>query len=479
MAHRSVFFTSSNDDHCVIVSRAIECNGGSASIVETDRIGHDILMSACYDSETEACLQVSNKEGKALSEFSRHEANFWIRRVAPPKIADFDPDDNEVTSRNFRELLLGWLGILSAQMPTCSPVWSLIAAENKVWQLSEAARVGLPIPKTIIGNSYPRLIDVLGESAPVIFKGIRRSEWAASQNSRASALPSVLVGDGAHTLDGIDLFPAIVQSYSEKRSDIRAVFFGAEHQALEFIPHNSYNGRIDILEHNMHDFDILPVKLDEALQGRCVSLLKRLGLSMGAFDFVVDNARELKFLEVNAGGNFLRMEALSPALSVVELAAQFFESGAPGDPWNFRYDKRSNVRTLRELTLSYASSVMNPAFSATTRDDFVRMIASGDNFICVFSKPGCQPCETVKACLSQVLMQSSGDLKVVVLVCETEAIRDEFNIRFFPTLAFYKNGNISSSIRGALQGEADNRRRIEQWITRIKTDMIRQEYRGS
>jgi thioredoxin 1 len=72
-----------------------------------------------------------------------------------------------------------------------------------------------------------------------------------------------------------------------------------------------------------------------------------------------------------------------------------------------------------------------------------------------FWADGCGPCRMMEPILDQLASEQDGKLKVCkVNVNENPALGARFNVRAFPTMAFFKEGQLAESVTGARSKDA-------------------------
>lgn len=200
---------------------------------------------------------------------------------------------------------------------------SVYAAECKPYQLLCAARAGLAVPSTSIGNVAPPA------ESPV---------WDSEQSAALKALDSFLVRMedkdaflytqrvGIHDVQGASLssMPAILQHYLKEKLDIRVTVVGENCYAASVT--RSGAGIEGDWRLTKDDATFAAHQLPNQIQACCVKLVRMLQLTYGAIDLaLVEDV--YYFLEINPTGEWawlleptgMRIDrALADALCVEE-----------------------------------------------------------------------------------------------------------------------------------------------------------------
>lgn len=213
-------------------------------------------------------------------------------------------------------------------------------AESKPLQLTLARECGLAIPETLISNDPSRVRQFLDRHEQCIFKPLRGHRWQAGERERVLYTARVRPADlpDAAVLRAI---PGIFQPLLAKAFEVRAQFFGDACFAIRVDGANLDYGAID-WRVDQGRLDGCPsIRLPEAVYSACRALMRRLGILVGAFDFIVEPDGRWCFLEVNEAGQFLMLEQFCPELPMLDAFVQFIAAPEAG----FTY--RPTARPLR------------------------------------------------------------------------------------------------------------------------------------
>src|SRR5262249_6133530 len=191
------------------------------------------------------------------------------------------------------------------------PVRSRSASpENKLHQLSVAARCGFTLPRTLVTNSPERFLDFYEACggnliskravnlAPMV-GGVATRPYTVSMRRRDAA-----------DARAIRHAPVIFQEKVPKRVEVRVTVVGSRVFAAEIQSQGSYRQVTDwrhYPELGQSRF-YAPHRLPAAVEQRCRDVVAALGLSFGAIDLILTPDGEYVFLEVNINGQWAYIE---------------------------------------------------------------------------------------------------------------------------------------------------------------------------
>lgn len=225
-----------------------------------------------------------------------------------------------------------------------------VAERAKILQLIVAKRNGLMVPKTLVTNVPDNIRNfVCAGSNRIIHKPLspsiwedddHPSHWATTEFVRDSDLPESYILRAA---------PGIFQHAIRKAFEVRAHVIGR----------TVISARLDIPDKNSTNIDwrtdqkeikIRPYKLPETISKKLIKTLGDLGLIFGCADFIVDDAGEHIFLEVNQMGQFLWVEEKCPQIKLLDTFCRFLLSGKQ----NFEASPQTEEITLEMVAAEAA-----------------------------------------------------------------------------------------------------------------------------
>ncbi|MDX3385359.1 ATP-grasp ribosomal peptide maturase [Streptomyces niveiscabiei] len=171
-------------------------------------------------------------------------------------------------------------------------------AENKVLQLSTAARLGFSVPDTLVTNVPADASQFTAEHGSVIYKPVHRVHLACEDGRNRTVWVRPVQADELD--DSIALCPHLFQACVPKIADIRLAMIGDE----------AFASRIDTIGDHLdwrQDQSLItcaPVAVPRPVHDAARAFLHTFGLRFGAFDFALDAEGRWWFLECNPNGQW-------------------------------------------------------------------------------------------------------------------------------------------------------------------------------
>lgn len=243
----------------------------------------------------------------------RKPVTIWWRRpgrlVVPFEV---HPDDREFVRQETSKFLVGLWHHLPHGTAYVNPPAHAVLADRKPYQLRIAREVGFSIPPTLFSNDPAEIrMAIRSWGGRAIYKplGSVHNFWLDSDRQRLLALFTTAIDESSLPDDRtLSLTPGIYQPLLSKAFELRVTVFGATVFATKILSQEQERSRID-WRHGQRNLRYQAVTAPRKLRQLCVTMLRRLGLLVGCFDFVVTPQEEMVFLEVNEGGQFLWLES--------------------------------------------------------------------------------------------------------------------------------------------------------------------------
>lgn len=227
----------------------------------------------------------------------------WYRRaIHPIPPADLSPSQRIFVAGELRHLAMGM--VLNPEILWVNPIDKVSVAENKLFQLQIAKSLGFRIPRTVVSKDSSILVRFIRENnSGTICKPIFHGLFFDGVNSHAIYTRRVEVNDFLDEEECLSV-PVLLQEELARQSDLRVTIIGEKCFAAEI------RGNRGLVDWRSPDsaaaftaFNLHPLVVE-----KCKKMLKCLGLSYGAFDFIREPDGELVFLEVNATGEWAWLE---------------------------------------------------------------------------------------------------------------------------------------------------------------------------
>lgn len=182
-------------------------------------------------------------------------------------------------------------------------------AENKIYQLILAERIGLKIPQSLITTEGQYAMAFYDRNdQECIIKPIRSGLVADDEHEEAVIFTNRVYLDNDN-IDKVAYCPTFFQKHIRKAGDIRVTVVGDQIFSALIHSQDSDESKVDWrksqtgLQHNNH---ILPKDITD----KCLRLVESLSLNFGAIDFVLDKDGKYIFLEINPNGQWAWIERL-------------------------------------------------------------------------------------------------------------------------------------------------------------------------
>jgi glutathione synthase/RimK-type ligase-like ATP-grasp enzyme len=225
------------------------------------------------------------------------------------------PADSDFAVGAVREYSVGaireFISLLQGAFPNAlwvSDPHAIRRAENKALQLEIAAKVGFPVPETLI-TSDPEAAQAFLESRPATIIKMLCRPFVAHGGGRFMAFYATRVHGSEHvSLDGLKWAPSIFQQAVDAVYEWRVTVVGEQVFAARIDSEPATIGRPGLRDWRYHvnergrrfRADTLPGDMHDA----CLRLTRSFGLQFSAIDLAVDRDGTILFLEINPNGQW-------------------------------------------------------------------------------------------------------------------------------------------------------------------------------
>jgi glutathione synthase/RimK-type ligase-like ATP-grasp enzyme len=178
----------------------------------------------------------------------------------------------------------------------------------KLQQLDIARRCGLKVPDTLVTNDPEAAEKFYSKhKGQVVYKLIDEASFRFFPTYEVvTGMPTLPVREAdLEHFSQVELSLHLFQNRVDKVADIRVTAVSDKLFPVEILSQEG-RGKLDFrldysVPMNVH-------KLPDEVSERCLSVLRALGLTFGAFDLCLDRSGEYVFLEVNPSGQWMWME---------------------------------------------------------------------------------------------------------------------------------------------------------------------------
>lgn len=236
-----------------------------------------------------------------------NKSNFksvWFRRTKLPIFKGVTEYEYKFLMNEYEVFLKNLFCIIDAKW--ISDPYSIYKAENKLYQLKLAKKLGFKIPKTLITNCKNELIDFYKKnSEKIIIKPLSQSIIDIGENQQEHIFTNILSQEHIKNLENFDLTPCIYQEYIEKDCEFRITVINKKVFVAEIDSQVEEMSKTDWRKGNLKFYKS---SLPEDISMKCVQLVKELNLSFGAIDIIKNIKGEYFFLEINPNGQWVWIE---------------------------------------------------------------------------------------------------------------------------------------------------------------------------
>lgn len=265
------------------------------------RVNCEQLAAADYD------FSIGTRASRRLSIAGREldldqVGAVWYRRaIVPTGNPQCTPAEQRFVASEIRDLVTGL--VFDHDRLWVNSIERILLAENKVYQLRIATRVGLRTASTVVSQDPSRLRAFASRGVPVICKPIRQGVFFDQEGMHSIFTERVdpkQLGDDNSLL----ACPILLQDEIPRGCDLRATFVGEDVFVAEIAADSSVvDWRVPGARPS-YRIGALP----EAVEQACRRMLREFGLHFGAFDFIRAPNGDHYFLEVNPTGEWAWLE---------------------------------------------------------------------------------------------------------------------------------------------------------------------------
>jgi hypothetical protein len=299
----------------------------------------------------------------------------WWRRPGHPVIPqDVHPDDREFVRQETTKFILGLWHRLPQHTVSINSLSHAIEADRKPYQLGIAREVGFAIPPTLFSNDPAEIRAAIRRwGGRAIYKsfGSINNFWWDPDREKILALFTTAIDEASLPDDyTLSLTPGIYQPLLPKVFDLRVTVFGSTVFGTKILSQEQEQSQVD-WRNGQRALRYEPIEVWPGLRKLCLKMLRRLGLLMGCFDFVVTPQEAVIFLEVNEGGQFLWLEAASGA-PVLDAFSDFLIDPQAG----FRWKRPSEPLRIQHVRAAAAETMAQAAESHLEPEPPIRIDAA-------------------------------------------------------------------------------------------------------
>lgn len=201
-------------------------------------------------------------------------------------------------------------------------------ASFKPLQLKVARDIGFQTPRTLVTNSpdaFRRFYEECGGN--VITKAMYTGFLPMGGDEYHSIYTSVVTPDILQFAENVRHTATMFQEYLPKKLELRITVIGQKVLTVAIHSQASTRTRVD-WRRSYEDLTYSVFDLPADIEQKCLKMVQALHLNYGCIDMIVTPQDELKFLEINAVGQYLWLEQVTGLAFTEALADLLVEGGA-------------------------------------------------------------------------------------------------------------------------------------------------------
>jgi len=316
------------DEHAVIVASAMSLLGHNVVCWDSPDAAGDTLLSLN--------ISIGGRDSISWKIGDKYYSNdyfdvIWFRRKRCPSIPmKIHADDRDFVLEENREFFSRFWCASDSKTRLIHAPHIADLGENKIKQLVLAKECDFNIPNTILSNDKKDIKKFIKNNLlnghDTIYKTFKAAGWVEGDKMLLKHTTTVNAGQISKNIL-VKYVPGIYQQKIEKKYEVRANFFGDREISVIIDSQKSMNGIDDWRSIINLDGYIEQFKLPIDVYESSLQLMKKLGLSVGCFDFIVDNNDAYHFIEVNQQGQFLWIEQICDKCYLLDAFLDFIING--------------------------------------------------------------------------------------------------------------------------------------------------------
>lgn len=226
----------------------------------------------------------------------------WFRRTKLPQNLSLSKGEDLYILNETDSLLKNIFSTIDSNW--VSDPYSVFKAENKLYQLKMAKRLGFIIPETLVTNSRDELLDFYQAQGEIVIKPLSQTRIVGKDGVQF-LFTNKVTSQNMETLKHYDISPCIFQKLISKKRELRITVVGDKVFAAGVDSQISEETKVDWRRKQLPFF---PMEISDDLKDMCVGLVRSLGLQFAAIDMVEKKDGTYVFLEINPNGQWVWIE---------------------------------------------------------------------------------------------------------------------------------------------------------------------------
>jgi len=302
MSNNILAITTAEDPHVDMVSDKLK-DRGSILIYDPNKFPEDTDITISFINGNHSVIS----EGRVLSDVR----SVWFRKPKYLKPSD-QPVENEFRAFTQEAYELGSKAIydLLRNKFWMSPFRNILSAGNKMLQLELAQEVGFNVPATVLTNNPNDVMTFRNEFGQIVAKSLNFHPVQLEDGNLYGFYTTSISPKDDVDFSGLALAPTIFQQEILDKVDVRVTIVGNEIFPCLIRPTKRKSTAVDWREGIMTDeveYTAFP-EFPENMRLLCIQMVKKLGLTFSAMEFVIDKDGKYWFIENNPNGQWAFIE---------------------------------------------------------------------------------------------------------------------------------------------------------------------------
>lgn len=256
-----------------------------------------------FNIEKEEYILIDHQKKQEIDLSTVKSVYFRRPKLPKMKIKSLSRGEAEFINREITAVLEGIYRILK-NLFWVNHVACIREAENKLYQLIIARKIGFEIPKSIITTMQNQANIFLRElQGKCIIKSIKNGNIDDPKCPKV-VFTTLITDCDNNILDGVSDCPTYLQRNIEKIADVRVTVVGKKTFPAIIRSQEFQETKIDWRKGQNTKIKHERLKLPPEIETKCVELTNLLGLKFSAIDLVLDKNMRFIFLEINPNGQW-------------------------------------------------------------------------------------------------------------------------------------------------------------------------------
>lgn len=220
--------------------------------------------------------------------------SIYYRKIDFPNLNEYDISEHTFIKKEILSFIEGIVNSFTGKVLTKPAI--LRNAENKIYQLIIADRLGIKQPITEVTNSSLYINKIINNNKWIL------KPMASGRIKKGDFYEIIQTNIVDREVDEIEKCPTYFQEYKNKEFELRITVINSVFFPVKITNQDKVDWR---KSSEKNKFEMC--KIPSFLKKDCLKILKELNLTFGAFDYIY-TGEEYIFLEVNPNGQWLWLE---------------------------------------------------------------------------------------------------------------------------------------------------------------------------